>query len=559
MTAVYISSTFRDLEVHREKVAIALREAGHTVIAMEDYGARDSRPLSAVKSDIASASILVCIVAWRYGFVPPHDNPRQRSITELEYEHAAALGVPRLVFMLDETAPWPPAFIDAHQGERGGGSEIQRLREMLALENTVAFFETPDQLATRVASSVSKTLGLGRRQGDSKALGTHTIDSNIILTQIAILASDPDRNYAEHLASALASRDWIVQDGIGDLSAGSRTELLELDKLISSAQIAIAISPSATNVSKDDQRRLDLSLALAADRTAGLLTVRRPPHGTIALPTTLQETSPGPYPSSTVVSDIEQNLLDIPILSSPRRLPIMVLAMTEPEVHELLQFKNTVHPSWPTALSTVSSDLPNRYGKHRADWRPFQSSSLNIDELLKEAIGRFNRRNPTSPLVVQKYSLDLLVDNSDELGPLYHSVVANGCLVVLDDLILLSERHESTLRSIGFDSAERISVVSLSPLGIPEDELGSIIKAATESTLAQVLRRFRDELDPQCELGIREEESFRRWLYKGLPSALDRISRRAPDQDLVGGFVEREGLRPSPGLSELLFGDRWRP
>ena len=95
---IYISSTYGDLKEHREKVDRALRRLDHDVVAMENYAAADQRPLAKCLEDVAACDLYVGIFAHRYGYIPEHDNPDGRSITELEYRHALANGKPCLVF-----------------------------------------------------------------------------------------------------------------------------------------------------------------------------------------------------------------------------------------------------------------------------------------------------------------------------------------------------------------------------------------------------------------------------------------------------------------------------
>src|SRR5687768_8666858 len=109
---IYISSTFADLELHREKVYRALRALRHDVVAMEDYVATDKRPLEQCLADVRSADIYVGILAWRYGYVPKTDNPRKKSITELEMREAERVDKPRLIFLLKDDAPWRPTMSD---------------------------------------------------------------------------------------------------------------------------------------------------------------------------------------------------------------------------------------------------------------------------------------------------------------------------------------------------------------------------------------------------------------------------------------------------------------
>ena len=151
---IYISSTFVDLEQHREKVYRELRSLRHDVVAMEDYVAADKRPLDQCLQDVRSADVYVGIFAWRYGYIPTEDNPERKSITELELREAERLGKPRLIFVLKNTAPWPPSMMDATTGDNERGVRINKLRDMLQQERLAGMFETADELAVKVVSAL---------------------------------------------------------------------------------------------------------------------------------------------------------------------------------------------------------------------------------------------------------------------------------------------------------------------------------------------------------------------------------------------------------------------
>jgi uncharacterized protein DUF4062 len=158
MARIYVSSTYGDLKDHREQVYRALRRLGHDVIAMEDYVAADQRPLDKCLADVARCDLYVGVFAHRYGYIPDQDNPEARSITELEYRHAQALGKPCLNFLLDEAAPWPPTWSDAFTGDGEGGARMRGLREELARERLVSFFTTAEDLAQKVSVAVTNQL-----------------------------------------------------------------------------------------------------------------------------------------------------------------------------------------------------------------------------------------------------------------------------------------------------------------------------------------------------------------------------------------------------------------
>ena len=137
---IYVSATFADLEQHRERVYQALRALRHDVIAMEDYVATDARPLDKCLRDVRQSDIYIGIFAWRYGYVPTKDNPRHKSITELELHEAERLGKPCLIFLLKSTAPWPPSMMDTTTGDNERGARMVALCDELQRERLFGMF-----------------------------------------------------------------------------------------------------------------------------------------------------------------------------------------------------------------------------------------------------------------------------------------------------------------------------------------------------------------------------------------------------------------------------------
>ncbi len=158
MTKIYISSTYSDLVEHRQQVYDILRKMRYDVMAMEDYVATDKRPLDKCLADVASCDVYVGIFAWCYGYVPPG---QERSITELEYRQAGQSGLERLIFLLDEDAPWPRSKME----KGAGGEKIEVLRRELMTAHLVQFFKSPEELAGQVATSVA---GWAQRRLDAE-------------------------------------------------------------------------------------------------------------------------------------------------------------------------------------------------------------------------------------------------------------------------------------------------------------------------------------------------------------------------------------------------------
>jgi len=157
MTTIYLSSTYQDLKDHRKAVFDALRQSGYQVIAMEDYVARDERPVDKCLADVDRADIYVGLFAFRYGYIPPadHGNPDGKSITELELRRAEAdPKTTKLVFLADAKASWPITSTDAWTGDGDSGARIRLLRDDLGQEKLASFFSNPHELASKVQSAV---------------------------------------------------------------------------------------------------------------------------------------------------------------------------------------------------------------------------------------------------------------------------------------------------------------------------------------------------------------------------------------------------------------------
>ncbi|MET0425721.1 MAG: HEAT repeat domain-containing protein [Actinoplanes sp.] len=181
MTKVYVSATFEDLRECRAAVAQAIRQLGLQDVAMESYVAEYRRPLDRCLADVQRCDIYVGVFAWRYGFVPDgHD----LSITELEYQAAVEAGKPRLIFLLDEDAPWPRSRMDREPA----AGRIEALRERLQTTYLCGMFRDPADLAAKVTASLARLL----------------VDS---VTAVRVLSAETRRAYLDQLRMQLRNLD----------------------------------------------------------------------------------------------------------------------------------------------------------------------------------------------------------------------------------------------------------------------------------------------------------------------------------------------------------------
>ena len=147
---VYVSSTFIDLEEHRAALKQALERARYDVECMEKYTAFDERPVERCLADVAAADVYVLLIAHLYGYRPTTQNPRNLSITQLEYEEAGRHGKPRLAFTVDRQHPWRPTWIDGQED----GASLKAFRAEVEQSHGVNRFTTPDQLASPVLQAL---------------------------------------------------------------------------------------------------------------------------------------------------------------------------------------------------------------------------------------------------------------------------------------------------------------------------------------------------------------------------------------------------------------------
>jgi hypothetical protein len=119
----------------------------HEDIAMEYFVAENIRPLDKCLKAVTSCDLYIGIFAWKYGSIPPR---KKKSMTELEYREAVKSGKPRLIFILDEDAPWPPKFIDKDDNAK----KIEKLKRDLSLKNQRSRFKNPQELASLVGAAV---------------------------------------------------------------------------------------------------------------------------------------------------------------------------------------------------------------------------------------------------------------------------------------------------------------------------------------------------------------------------------------------------------------------
>lgn len=96
---IFVSSTYEDLKEARQTVIKSILEMGHIPVGMEMFSAGDEEQWQIISRTIADCDYYVVIVAHRYG-----SQKDDKSYTQLEYELATELKIPRIGLVIDSKA-----------------------------------------------------------------------------------------------------------------------------------------------------------------------------------------------------------------------------------------------------------------------------------------------------------------------------------------------------------------------------------------------------------------------------------------------------------------------
>lgn len=560
---VYLSSSFQDLKAHREAVTKALNQlSGVKVIAMEDYVARDDRPLAACLADVAASDIYVGLFAFRYGYVPDGpENPQQLSITALEMQAAQAKGIPRLAFVLSDDAPWQKKWLDHVSGENEAGARIDALRAQLLKDRLASVFgDDPVALGAMVSAALSNELRRLRPHPAAPDGAAPRLQREV--THALYLAHlGADAALAETLAGRVASGlersvrlssdSLFVQDEAGVV----RRE----ESLIACHAAAALVTPACLQALAADEARtvealhvLHARAGRAALLLSGVAADAVPAHwpverrfdvgsdaGIDAAHAWLAERQPPPGTRSVGV-------------------PVCIVAMTAGDVEALESQPALLERLTPAdrdqfaaltkALDAEGVAWRTRYRDSRHRWRPFAPDGASvraIAEDIADAVGRrgaiLQRRRHVR---LQWYPFDALVSDNPRLRPVYRAVAKAGCVVLVDELSLFHPLLRETFQNSPFFNNDQVAIVTISPFDPGRDHVEAVLEAAARRRLAGAFDRFAVEYDPQCELAVGDERRLRRWLNVSLPATLARLQEPQPDRSSLSALAAELGEAP---------------
>ena len=211
---VFVCSTRSDLALERSAVLGMLNGLKLEHGSMESFGARPGLPLETCLDEVQRSDILVVIVGHRYGSLA---NETGISFTEAEYNEAVRLSKPILAYVLDESVPVLPQYVDPDADKR---ARLEQWKAVLAARHTLASFRQSQDLASRVSADLHAHLA---------RVGISTVapqGSNKVL----LLESEAEDTLYEAI-SALGNKLTDVDDQVTSLIANTNATGFSTDEV----------------------------------------------------------------------------------------------------------------------------------------------------------------------------------------------------------------------------------------------------------------------------------------------------------------------------------------
>jgi tetratricopeptide (TPR) repeat protein len=157
-----VSSTFADLEEHRERAIRAILSHEFRPRVMEYSGANVTGDVLKTSLEMVNdAAAYVLLIGHRYGQTPEcPENPDGLSITELEFEEAQRLGLPILLFLMGDKHPIVLADVELDPKKRekldAFRARAKRMSDDNSLPRVYDVFDSLDQFSTQIANAIAK-------------------------------------------------------------------------------------------------------------------------------------------------------------------------------------------------------------------------------------------------------------------------------------------------------------------------------------------------------------------------------------------------------------------
>lgn len=209
---VFVSSTYRDLELERQEVIQALLELDCFPAGMELFPAADEDQWSLIQKVIDDSDYYLVIIGGRYGSL----GPAGLSYTEMEYRYALDQQKPTIGFLHKDPGKLPSERCESDPKLQ---EKLKSFRELVQ-SKVVKHWTSPSELGSVVSRSVVKliknTEAIGWVRGDN--MSTEVANAEIIKL----------RQRIDELKSELEQNKTQRPSGTEDLAQGEDTIALNV-------------------------------------------------------------------------------------------------------------------------------------------------------------------------------------------------------------------------------------------------------------------------------------------------------------------------------------------
>lgn len=155
MKKVMISSTIENFPKHRIIVQNAIVRANMYPLMMEYKEATDNDALDFSLGLVGDADYYIGLIGFRYGYIPKDKskNPKELSITELEYREAIKLKKIPLIFIMSDNHPVEPTDFERNPEKL---EKLNKFKDAVCKEHTISYFDAPEQLELKIYQSLNE-------------------------------------------------------------------------------------------------------------------------------------------------------------------------------------------------------------------------------------------------------------------------------------------------------------------------------------------------------------------------------------------------------------------
>jgi hypothetical protein len=140
---VYVSSTKYDLAEYRQAVRDVILKMGMFPVMYEDFSASQEEYIKTLQRRVQESDIFICVIAHLYGWIVEGS---QISNIEQEYQWAREKSIPVLIYIIDDSVPWPVEKVE--RGEKA--VLLEKFKRRFDFEAVLDRFKSPEELQFKV-------------------------------------------------------------------------------------------------------------------------------------------------------------------------------------------------------------------------------------------------------------------------------------------------------------------------------------------------------------------------------------------------------------------------